>query len=597
MEKKEIRSRKYLLFSVLLAFIVLCSTSVFGATIRVPTDYPTIQAGIDAADGGDIVLVADGTYVGPGNKDLDFNGKAITVQSENGPESCVIDLQGNGRGFYFHSGETKSSVLSGFTITNGMADYGGGIRCSSEPTITNCKIIGNTAERSGGGIFCAVRSCTIINCMIINNTAILGGGVYISHARTQITNCTITGNRATSQGGGIYVNDSAANITNSILWGDSPSEVLIEIGINFQHPTIRYCDIDGVDVTGTTIIHLDPQFVDVSAPNPANWDLHLLPSSPCIDTGSNVAHGLPATDFEGDPRKIDGDGDGTAIADMGADDYSGGPPPPVAAFFASPTRGSVPLTVQFTDRSTGEITSRNWDFGDNTTSTDKNPSHTYNNAGNYTVSLTVHGPSGSHTETKVDYIKVRSDVISAIPWISLLLLQESPPASWITIMTENFEGVFPSGSWQLQGDPTWAADNFKPHSGSKSAWCAKGGSSGLDPATNDYPNNLDAWMIYGPFDLSDASDAELIFQLWLKSEFEYDYIYWFASADGTSFYGDGLSGNSNGWVEKKFDLKSVYTLGNLCGKSQVWIANVFQSDISITDEGAFIDDITLRKKR
>jgi hypothetical protein len=123
MEKKEIRSGKGLLFSVLLALIVLCSTSVFGATIRVPTDYPTIQAGIDAAAGGDIVIVADGTFVGSGNKDLDFNGKAITVKSENGPENCIIDCQGNGRGFYFHSGETQSSVLSGFTITNGSADY------------------------------------------------------------------------------------------------------------------------------------------------------------------------------------------------------------------------------------------------------------------------------------------------------------------------------------------------------------------------------------------------------------------------------------------------------------------------------------------
>ena len=124
MEKKEIRSRKGLLFSVSLALIVLCSASVFGATIRVPTDYPTIQAGIDAAAGGDIVIVADGTFVGSGNKDLDFNGKAITVKSENGPENCIIDCQGNGRGFYFHSGETQSSVLSGVTITNGSADYG-----------------------------------------------------------------------------------------------------------------------------------------------------------------------------------------------------------------------------------------------------------------------------------------------------------------------------------------------------------------------------------------------------------------------------------------------------------------------------------------
>ena len=597
MKKKEIRSRERILFTVLLALIVLYSTSVFGATIRVPTEYPTIQAAINAAVEGDIVLVADGTYVGPGNKNLDFKGKAITVQSANGPESCVIDLQGNGRGFYFHSGETNSSVLSGFTITNGMADYGGGIRCSSEPIITNCKIIGNTAGRSGGGIFCAVRSCTITNCMIINNTAILGGGVYISHARIQITNCTITGNRATSQGGGMYVNDSAANITNSILWGDSPSEVLIEIGINWEHPTIRYCDIEGDDVTGATIIHLDPLFVDVSDPNPSKWDLHLLPSSPCIDTGSNAALGLTSTDFEGDPRKIDGDGDGTVIADMGADEYSGGPSPPVAAFIARPTRGTAPLTVQFTDQSKGEIISRNWDFGDDDTGTDKNPSHTYNNVGNYAVSLTVHGPKGSHTETKLDYIKVRSGVISAIPWISLLLLQESPAASWITIMTENFEGVFPPGAWRVLGDPTWAADNFKPHSNSNSAWCAKGGSSGLDPATNNYPNNINAWMIYGPFDLSDATEAELIFNYWLEIEENSDYLKWLASTNGTNFSGYQTEKSTSGWAEKRFDLRSVPTLGNLCGESQVWIGFKFDSDSSVTYKGAFVDDIYLRKKK
>jgi PKD repeat protein len=596
MKKNEIRSRKCLLFTILLASIVLCSTSVFGATIRVPTDYPTIQAGIDAAAGGDIVIVADGTYVGLGNKDLDFNGKAITVKSENGPENCVIDCQGNGRGFYFHSGETQSSVLSGFTITNGSADYGGGIRCSSSPTITNCKIIGNTAGTSGGGIFFVLRSATITNCTIIDNTAYWGGGIFISNARPQITNCTITGNTAT-QGGGIRIKTAGPTITNCILWGDNPSEFSISLEPGGDVPNIRYCDVESDEVTGTTIIHLDPLFVDVFDPNPVKWDLHLLPSSPCIDMGSNAAPGLPSTDFEGDPRKIDGDGDGTAITDMGADEYSGGPPPPVATFIASPTRGTAPLAVQFTDQSTGEITSRNWDFGDNDTSTDKNPFHTYNNDGNYTVSLTVHGPKGSHTETKVNYIKVRSGVISAMPWIPLLLLQESLPASWVTIMNENFEGEFPSGSWQVLDDPTWAADNFKPHSGSKSAWCARGGSSGLEPATNDYPNNMDAWIIYGPFDLSDAFDAELIFQLWLKSEFEYDYIYWFASVDGTNFYGDRSSGNSNGWVEKKFDFKSVYNLGNLCGKSEVWIAFNFESDSSINDEGAFIDDIILRKKR
>ena len=75
--------------------------------------YPipvTIQEMIDQASEGDTVLIPDGTYTGVGNKDLDFNGKNIVLKSLNGPELVVIDCEGEGRGFYFHSGEVK--VLS-----------------------------------------------------------------------------------------------------------------------------------------------------------------------------------------------------------------------------------------------------------------------------------------------------------------------------------------------------------------------------------------------------------------------------------------------------------------------------------------------------
>jgi len=84
------------------------------------------------------------------------------------------------------------------------------------------------------------------------------------------------------------------------------------------------------------------------------------------------------------------------------------PQPPVAAFAGSPTSGTAPLTVNFTDQSTGEITSWAWNFGDGGSSTQQNPAHTYNSAGNYTVSLTVTGPGGSDTETKTNYITVTS---------------------------------------------------------------------------------------------------------------------------------------------------------------------------------------------
>lgn len=85
---------------------------------------------------------------------------------------------------------------------------------------------------------------------------------------------------------------------------------------------------------------------------------------------------------------------------------TGPPPAPVAQFAGSPTSGTEPLTVNFTDQSTGSITSWSWTFGDGGTSTAQNPSHQYNSAGTYSVSLTVVGPGGSDVETKNNYITV-----------------------------------------------------------------------------------------------------------------------------------------------------------------------------------------------
>ncbi|MFA5296229.1 MAG: PKD domain-containing protein [Methanoregulaceae archaeon] len=78
-------------------------------------------------------------------------------------------------------------------------------------------------------------------------------------------------------------------------------------------------------------------------------------------------------------------------------------PAPVAEFIANPTSGTAPLTVAFSDQSTGTVTSWAWDFGDGGNSTDQNPSHTFA-AGTHTVSLTMTGPGGSATRTRAGYI-------------------------------------------------------------------------------------------------------------------------------------------------------------------------------------------------
>src|SRR5262245_22699620 len=89
----------------------------------------TIQAAIDASPAGDIAVVHDGIYTGPGNRDMDFGGRAITLRSASGAAACIIDCQASladqHRALRLISGETSTSVLEGFTIKNGFKVSGG----------------------------------------------------------------------------------------------------------------------------------------------------------------------------------------------------------------------------------------------------------------------------------------------------------------------------------------------------------------------------------------------------------------------------------------------------------------------------------------
>jgi len=64
--------------------------------IYVPDNYANIQAALDGATNGDTIIVRDGIWTGAGNKNLDFDGKAITLQSKNGPELRSIDCENDG---------------------------------------------------------------------------------------------------------------------------------------------------------------------------------------------------------------------------------------------------------------------------------------------------------------------------------------------------------------------------------------------------------------------------------------------------------------------------------------------------------------------
>ncbi len=239
---------------------VSVTITITPTTLLVPDDYPTIQQAIDAAYDGDTVIVADGTYTGEGNRDIDFLGKAITVRSESGPNNCVIDCNStegkSHKGFYFHTAEDTNSVLEGFTITNGFGP-GGGILClNSSPLINNCTITGNSSEYDSGGICFENSSAIITNCTISNNSAREGGGISCFQSSVVITNCTISDNSAEDIGGGIFCYNSSPRITDCTLAGNLAERSGGAISCYYDSSlTITNCTITGNSAATGGAIH------------------------------------------------------------------------------------------------------------------------------------------------------------------------------------------------------------------------------------------------------------------------------------------------------------------------------------------------------
>jgi hypothetical protein len=305
----------------------------------------TLFAAISAATDGDTVYVADGVYSGPGNVDLQFNGRSISLKSLNGPETCAIDCQGSHRAFLFNAGENDNCIINGFTIINGLASAGGAIKCAaSSPTIKNCVIRANRSQGSGpfdnggGAIYCTGgANPTFINCFILNNiSSNWGGGIFVDNESTAtFLNCLIAGNQSANYGGGIYgggsselnifnctiVENSAVylaggvrgrdhctiNIANSILWnniitdteaGDGPAEIVLDgtAVLSLAFSTVKNGMVYAND---SYTFPLADYGVQNSAADPlftesGGWNNNSTPADPSDDTWINGDYHLQA---------------------------------------------------------------------------------------------------------------------------------------------------------------------------------------------------------------------------------------------------------------------------------------------------------------
>ncbi|MGD9546732.1 MAG: S8 family serine peptidase [Candidatus Krumholzibacteriia bacterium] len=133
--------------------------------------------------------------------------------------------------------------------------------------------------------------------------------------------------------------------------------------------------------------------------------------------------------------------------------------PPVAGFTGTPTSGDYPLAVQFTDQSTNSPTSWSWAFGDGGTSTAQNPSHTYNAAGSYTVSLTVANADGGDTETKTGYITVTEPSVPTPPVAAFTGTPTSGDYPLAVQFTDQSTNTPTSWSWTFGDGGTSTAQN------------------------------------------------------------------------------------------------------------------------------------------
>jgi hypothetical protein len=176
----------------------------------------------------------------------------------------------------------------------------------------------------------------------------------------------------------------------------------------------------------------------------------------------------------------------------------------------------------------------------------------------------------------------------------------TPPASgWVRLMSEDFEGAFPSPGWHIgrTGDPyLWGQRNCNPHRGSYSMWGGGGGTLGsLIPCSEMYVTGVATTLSYGPFDLTGCTDVRVNFAHWSWLG-RNDVLGVGYSIDGGTLwhlvpiYGNAVSA-CGGWCEESFS-KDRWTIP-LCGQPKVYLLFRFTSDYADVSYGAFVDDVAL----
>jgi len=241
--------KKYLFFFCLGFLLPLPAVA---AVLSVPGSYANIRMAVNAAADGDTIMLADGTFSGSDNRNIEIDSKSLTFRSTSGnPNQCIIDCESKGRAFTITDCETIT--LIGITIKNGsVIDKGGAVYCHNSCfTARNCLFSKNVSSSHGGAVYSYSNSTTekillsFVNCSFTTNRAKnIGGGVSINSCYSSFIDCHFTDNSAYN-GGGVHISSSKTSSFNGCEFQNNSASGAGG-GVNVANPaTFSHCDFLG----------------------------------------------------------------------------------------------------------------------------------------------------------------------------------------------------------------------------------------------------------------------------------------------------------------------------------------------------------------